>query len=145
MTEIDVMKLEKEYVAFMKLDRMPLYILESKKVSLLKTENEGFDSIAQALYKPNTQDHTLIIADNIIIEPYILYHEFTHILDDEIYARGDKVKYFSLSGYTEYHASQVELLILLGAKSVKEKIAFSVFNNIKTITNYKEDEYQDLL
>ena len=27
---------------------------------------------------------------NLIIEPYILFHEFTHILDAETYARGDK-------------------------------------------------------
>ena len=92
-----------------------------------------------------TQEHTLIVADNIIIEPYILYHEFTHILDDDINARGDKVKYFLLYVYTEYHASQVELLKMLGAKSVKEQIAFSVSNNISTIAGQKTvQQYVDI-
>lgn len=133
MTEADIKKMEKEYAAFMGLDKMPLYTFESKKVSLSKAENEGFDSVAQTLYKPNTQDYKLIVADNIIIEPYILYHEFTHILDTEIYARGDKTKYVLSSGYTEYHASQIELLILLGAKSLKDKVAFSASKYIKTL------------
>ncbi len=145
MTEVDVKKLEKEYAAFMDLDRMPSYILESKKVSLSKAENEGFDSIAQALYKPDTQEHTLVVADNIIIEPYILYHEFTHILDAEIYARGDKTKYALSSGYTEYHASQIELLLMLGAKSIKEQVTFSASKSITTITGKKTvQQYVDM-
>ena len=42
MTGNDVKKLEKEYVTFMNLERMPFYILEAKKVSLSKAENSGF-------------------------------------------------------------------------------------------------------
>ena len=44
---------------------------------------------------------------------YIVFHEFTHILDTEMYAKQDSWKYMALSGYTEYHAAQVELMICL--------------------------------
>ena len=67
------------------------------------------------------------------IEPYILFHEFTHILDAETYARGDKVKYATSSGFTEYHASQIELLKMLGANSANEHISFSTKKMVKTI------------
>ncbi len=145
MTDIEVKKLEKEYTAFMNLEGMPPYILEAKKVSLSKADNEGFDSIAQASYKPETKEHKLIIADNIIIEPYILYHEFTHILDAERYVRGDKMKYALSSGYTEYHASQVELLVMLGAKSINERIDFIIGQKITTIAGEKTvKQYVDM-
>lgn len=82
-------------VPFVQSDFLPSflpYTFESKTVSLVKADSEGFDSVAQSKYNPETQEHTLIVADNLIIEPYILFHEFTHILDAETYARGDKVK-----------------------------------------------------
>lgn len=145
MTNIDVEELIKEYIKFMDLERMPSYILKAKKVSLSRADNEGFDSIAQTLYKPETKEHILIIADNIIIEPYILYHEFTHILDAERYAGGDKTKYAQSSGYTEYHASQVELLVVLGAKSIKEGVVFSISQKITTIAGEKTvKQYVDM-
>lgn len=38
----------------------------------------------------------------------------------------------SITGYTEYHASQVELMQLLGANFVGEIICFSMNDNINT-------------
>lgn len=132
MRESEVKKLEKNYLSFMGLDSFPSYALETKKVSLLKADSEGFDSIALAKFDPETKKHTLIVADNIIVEPYIVFHELTHILDAETYAY-DKIKYVALSGFTEYHASQIELLKMLGANKVKEKISFSSSKVITTI------------
>ena len=137
MTEYDVKILEKKYIEFINIEKMPVYSIESKKVSLSKAESEGFDSIAQTLYKADTQEHILIIADNVSIEPYILFHEFTHILDAEVYAKGDKVKYVTSSGYTEYHASQIELLIMLGAENLRDPISFSIDQHITTIAGEK--------
>ena len=125
MIKSEVKKLEEDYKDFMHIDSFPPYTFESKTVSLVKADSEGFDSVAQSKYNPETQEHTLIVADNLIIEPYILFHEFTHILDAETYARGDKVKYATSSGFTEYHASQIELLKMLGANSANEHISFS--------------------
>ena len=137
MTEQDVKKIETEYIAFMGLERMPVYKIEAKSVSLSRAETEGFESIAQTVYKLDTKEHTLIVADNVNIEPYLLYHEFTHILDVEIYVGAGKIKNAFLSGYTEYHASQIELLKMLGLKSAKEHIAFSISKNITTIAGDK--------
>lgn len=52
-------------------------------------------------YNPGTQEHTLFVADNLIIEPNILFHEFTPILDAETYARRDMVKYATSSFFKE--------------------------------------------
>ena len=145
MTEAEVKKIEKEYKAFMEIDSFPHYSFELKSVSLERADIEGFDSVAQSKYKPETQEHTLIVADNLIIEPYILFHEFTHILDAETYACGDKVKYVSSSGFTEYHASQIELLKMLGAKSVNEHLTFSTNKMVMTIAENKTvQQYIDM-
>ena len=145
MTESEVKKLEIDFKAFMGIDSFPIYRFESKTVSLVKADSEGFDSVAQSKYNPGTQEHTLIVADNLIIEPYILFHEFTHILDAEIYARGDKVKYATSSGFTEYHASQIELLMMLGANSVNEQMSFSANKMVKTIGENKTvQQYIDM-
>lgn len=137
MIKSEVKKLEEDYKDFMDIDSFPPYTFESKTVSLVKADSEGFDSVAQSKYNPETQEHTLIVADNLIIEPYILFHEFTHILDAETYARGDKVKYATSSGFTEYHASQIELLKMLGANSANEHISFSTKKMVKTIGENK--------
>ena len=137
MTVNDIKKLERKYSDFMLIKNMPVYNIMTKKISLSKAETDGFDSIAQTTYIPDTQEHTLIVADNINIEPYILFHEFTHILDAEIYAKGDKTKYALSSGYTEYHASQIELFLLLGASSINDQISFSVSQSITTIAGKK--------
>lgn len=68
---------------------------------------------------------------------HILFQEFTHILDAEVYAKGDKVKYVTSSGYTEYHASQIELLIMLGAENLRDPISFSIDQHITTIAGEK--------
>ena len=67
----------------------------------------------------------------------LVYHEFTHMIDAELYACGNSLRYAMLSGYTEYHASQVELMKLLGAKTVDEKISFSMSTIIDTVTGKK--------
>ena len=68
MTQNDVKKLERQYTDFMLIKDMPVYSFETKKVSLSKAENDGFDSVSQTLYKPDIQDHTLMLAGNFNIE-----------------------------------------------------------------------------
>ena len=66
-------------------------------------------------------------------------------MDAEIYARGDKVKYATSSGFTEYHASQIELLKMLGANSVEEKLSFSANKKAMTIGDNKTvQQYIDM-
>lgn len=79
------------------------------------------------------------------IPRYIVFHEFTHILDTEMYAKQDSWKYMALSGYTEYHAAQVELMIMLGADSIQtQDFSFTVDVEIgnSTVRNYLNSRHQ---
>ena len=77
------------------------------------------------------------MSTNLTLLKYLMLHEFTHILDSEIYVKGDKVRYVGLSGFTEYHASQVELMQLLGRNNVDEVLTFSMDTIITTIAGEK--------
>ena len=126
-----------EYVRFMRIERFPAYDLKFKEVSLFKADLQGFDSLASTAYDVNTHNHTLCIATNLPLEKYVLFHEFTHMLDSEEHTNGDKNRYAGLLGYTEYHASQVELMQLLGAKSIGEIPSFSINSFVHTLSGEK--------
>lgn len=128
---------EKEYKVFMDIQEFPKYDLSTKKASLYLANTQGFDSVATTSYQPKIKKHSLHISTNLSIEKYVLFHEFTHMLDSEIYANGDSIRYAGISGFTEYHASQVELLQLLGVDRVNEKISFSMNTIITTIAGEK--------
>ena len=126
-----------EYVRFMRIERFPAYDLKFKEASLSKADLQGFDSLASTAYDVNTHNHTLCIATNLPLEKYVLFHEFTHMLDSEEHTNGDKNRYAGLLGYTEYHASQVELMQLLGAKSIGEIPSFSINSFVHTLSGEK--------
>lgn len=134
-TELDEYK--NQYMHFMGIDAFPNFKLQLKSVSLQVANRQGYDTIATALYQPETGRHELVLAANLILEQYILFHEFTHMLDSEYYSKGDKLRYAWLSGYTEYHASQVELMQMLGANSINDEISFSMDSKICTIAGEK--------
>lgn len=57
----------------------------------------------------------------------------------------DSWKYMALSGYTEYHAAQVELMIMLGADSIQtQDFSFTVDVEIgnSTVRNYLNSRHQ---
>lgn len=58
--------------------------------------------------------------------------------DSEMLANKDKMRYLGLSGYTEYHASQIELMLLLGAKKANDSISFSMNNTIITVSGKRK-------
>lgn len=64
---------------------------------------------------------------------YLLFHEFTHILDSEQYINGDKTRNVGVKGYLEYHAAQIVFLRLLNVKSVNQEFSFSVEQEIETV------------
>ena len=86
-------------------------------------------------YNVNTDKHVLRVGTNIINKnmEYILFHEFTHMYDVITFSAKEPKVYFANRGFTEYHASQIELLKLLGAKTVNDKISFSLAQPIETI------------
>lgn len=99
-----------------------------------------------------TQDQGAVPRDqieynvNAELMKYVLFHEFTHILDTEMYAKKDSSKCIYLSGYTEYHASQVELMVLLGENNIRpNKFTFSLDSEIfhkKTVKDYLLQKHQ---
>ena len=112
----------------------PAYQLTTKEVSLAIADSRGFDSAASTFYSPKTNIHTLQIWTNLILSKYLVFHEFTHILDAEIYANGDSTKYAGLSSYTEDHESQREIMQFLGAKTANDKISFELITIISEIS-----------
>lgn len=125
--EINIIKnYVKEYMEMLKLDSFPKFEVENVKIvanySLAK-ELPSFDeygnNIKETLYFPIE----LLYMDS---NKYLFFHEFTHICDSydlnkDIYNRN--------KGYTEYHASQIEMLPLLNIKK-DNKISFSMNSQI---------------
>lgn len=131
-----------KYMKFMKLHSFPHYDIIIQNISLDANESKQYMKAACAKYDFETQRHSLIVNPSIDFYEYIVFHEFTHILDTEQYANNDRISYVYLSGYTEYHASQIELLNLLGAKKVNKRVRFKMNQIIKTLTgNITVQEY----
>ncbi len=106
-----------KYMTFMGIDSFPSFEQESYQIN---TSND-YCYAARAEYDSNTKTHKLLLPENIEIPIYLLYHELTHILDMEVLAIGSLYYDNCLTGYMEYHASQVELLYMMGAKTVNSK------------------------
>lgn len=128
---------EDEFKDFMGIKEFPTYELQTKEASKIIADSQGFEVIASTLYQPQTNSHTLLVSTNFALSKYFIFHEFTHMLDSEINVKGDKVRYLGLSGFTEYHASQVELMQLLGANTVDEVLSFSMDTTIATFAGEK--------
>ena len=139
---------ENEFKQFMGIKDFPAYQLTTKEVSLAIADSCGFDSAASTFYSPKTNIHTLQISTNLILSKYLVFHEFTHILDADMYANGDSTKYAGLSGYTEYHASQIELMQLLGTETATDEISFemntiiSTFSGDKSVAQYIREKQE---
>lgn len=132
---------ETEFKSFMEIQEFPIYELELKNISMKEIDSNKYTSIASASYQVQKGIHTLEINTNIPLEKYLLFHEFIHILDTERYARKNGNRNLGLTCYTEYHASQVELMQLLGANCIHENILISVNNDI-ILFNKKKSIYQ---
>ena len=72
---------ENEFKQFMGIKDFPAYQLTTKEVSLAIADSCGFDSAASTFYSPKTNIHTLQISTNLILSKYLVFHEFTHILE----------------------------------------------------------------
>lgn len=128
-----------KYVDFMSIDVLPEFKVVEKKISLTDANKKGFGSFAAHVYDIPTGTHQLKVWSEIykpqLHVEYLLYHEFTHILDTEMYVQNDKMKHVMYRGFTEYHAGQIEFLKLLGAEKANLPIAFSMNQRFKTVGN----------
>lgn len=77
--------------------------------------------------------HILLIPTNVEIPKFLLYHELTHIYDMEMLGVSKPEYNHYLTGYMEYHASQVELLVMMGATTINDRISFSVSDSLNGI------------
>lgn len=127
---------ETEFMQLLGLTSFPIYEIAYKDISLSVSDEQGYDSLGSAHYDYKTGKHTLTVWSNIHtlgeVGKQTIFHEFTHILDDETYVNKDPEKYIANHGYTEYHAAQIGFLKVLGVKSIKQNISFSM--------NYRTEE-----
>lgn len=100
---------EEEFKNFMGIKEFPIYEIQTQEVTQTIVDSKGYGIAACTLYQPQNKHHTLRVSTNLILSKYLMFHEFTHILDSEMYVKGDKGRYVGLSGFTEYHASQIVL------------------------------------
>lgn len=116
-----------EYKKFMGIDTFPDYVLETRELTLDKSIKTGFDSLATARYDFNMRKNILTVASQVVTlkADYVIFHELTHILDEETHCKGDKIKHMANAGFTEYHASQVEMMKLIGVASIDAPCRFS--------------------
>lgn len=137
-----------EYKGFMGIKQFPKYTLQTQEASKSTADLQGYEVAAATFYQPLTGQHTLLISTNLSLSKYLIFHEFTHMYDSELYVNGNKMRYAGLSGYTEYHASQVELVQLLGAKTIDTAPSFSMnmiistFAGDKSVLQYVQEKYQ---
>lgn len=116
MIEID------DYKQFMGVYTFPEFEIEYYTLDYSKDYCYG----AQAVYDFNTKEHILCLPADFEVPRFLLFHELTHIIDAEEYSNGDKNHDFCLHGFMEYHASQVELMVMLGAETVNSTLSFSM-------------------
>lgn len=115
-----------EYKQFMEIDAFPKFEIEYYALDLSKDYIYG----AQAVYDAKTKKHILRLPTDFEIPKILLFHELTHILDIEKYSVGENNHDFCLHGFTEYHASQVELMVMIGAETISSTVSFSMKDQI---------------
>lgn len=149
-TKAQVDKAYEEYQKFIKVSEMPKY--------KLKYVNQKGTTIAEERYENNA--YYLIVANTLCTADYkaaakgTLFHEFTHILDEE-----ELVQMYGFSHedrntpyvYKEVHAEQIKTLHLLGCKTIddtgsidKERISFQHNKQLYNIYDYLIEYQQEL-
>ena len=126
-----------EYSDFIGINYSPNYELQLKEVSIERADVYGIESPANTQFLIDLQKHILCIATNLPLEKYIAFHEFTHMIDSELYVKGSKARKMGLGGYTEYHASQIGFAELLGASTVNNIKPFSMNDMCNTVLGNK--------
>ena len=129
------------YKRFVDIHDFPTFDVKSKEMTLEKSLRQGFDAVAATFYDVPTGKHTLEIRSKLYLPQmnaeYLVFHEFTHIWDAEVYSQRDKIKHMSNKGYTEYHAAQIDFMKLLGAETIAEPFSFKMDQRFETFGGMK--------
>lgn len=110
------------YKHFLGIATFPQYCTSFFNLDLTR----DYVSAAEAVYDWTLGKHILRLPSNCDTPLFLLYHELTHIYDMDMHMNGEKNHDFCLTGYMEYHASQVELMLLMGATKINDIISFSM-------------------
>lgn len=141
-TKAQVDKAYEEYQEFIKVSEMPKY--------KFKYVNQKGTTIAEERYENDT--YYLIVANTLCTADYkaaakgILFHEFTHILDEEELSQMYGISHEDRNTpyvYKEVHAEQIKALHLLGCKTIedtesidKERVSFQYNKKLYNIYDY---------
>lgn len=130
-----IRKCEIDYLKFMQITNLPNYSFTTKKIDMNVIDAKGYGVPATAHYDAVSDTHTMSIWNNLseLKADYLVFHEFTHILDAERYAKNNKIKYMANKGYSEFHAAQVDLMKLLNPENINCSISFDAQNTVTTI------------
>lgn len=127
------------YIQFMGIKSFPSFDVEYFEPDL----NIKYTPVAQADYVSGK--HVLRLPSICETPRSLLYHELTHIYDMEMLKNGEKIHDFCLTGYMEYHASQVDLMVRLGANSIEDTPSFSICDYINdqglTVSEYIDKKF----
>lgn len=130
-----------DYKKFVGINSFPSFTIKSKEITLEKVLKQGFDTPAAVYYDITTGTHLLEIWSILYLPQmnakYLIFHEFTHIWDAEVYSLKDKLGHMSNKGYTEYHAAQIDFMKILGAHNIYEPFSFDANQSIETFGGTK--------
>lgn len=127
-----------DYKYFMGINSFPQFEIEYYRLS----DSQDFIYGGRAEYDPETKSHKLLLPSNAEVPKCLFFHELTHILDMERLGNGDRAHDFCLTGYMEYHASQVELMTMMGAKTIQDELTFSMEDTINC-SKWSVQQYLD--
>lgn len=107
---------------FMNLEEFPKFKIIKTKNTLKKAKNRGIGALVSCNYDYSEKIHLLKVEQlmPLVNAEHLFFHEFTHIIDIEKYAKNSETVRVQNLGYSEYHAGQIELLNLLGMKNLNE-------------------------
>jgi hypothetical protein len=78
---------EDEFKHFMGIEEFPVFELQTQKASINIADSQGFEIAASTSYQQENRRHTLLVSSNIDLSKYLIFHEFTHMLDSEMYVK----------------------------------------------------------
>lgn len=133
-TNMYVRKCEIDFLKFMNVSCLPNYTITPINITPEKADSKGYAAPANVKYDFNTNTHHMSIWTILptLTADYIMFHEFTHMIDTERFCKSNKIKYIANKGYTEYHASQVALMKMLGAKTIDSTLSFTMDQPVET-------------
>lgn len=134
-----VRKCEIDFLKFMNVSCLPNYTITTINITQEQADSQGYAVPANVKYDFNTNTHHMSIWTILpaLSADYILFHEFTHMIDTERFCKSNQIKYIANKGYTEYHASQVALMKMLGAKTIDSTLSFTMEQTVETYSGSK--------